>query len=114
MTDQATPAKVRLTDGLGPLPAGLLTVDSPPGIAHAGGMRRYEPIQALPDGEYPLYTLAALDAAVAAERERLRVLVQAVRDANRDAEDPDTFRLLKPGQERAWLALLAGLEGPNY
>lgn len=50
---------------------------------------------------------------VLAERERLRVLVQAVRDANRDAEDADTFRLLKPGQERAWMALLAGLEGPN-
>lgn len=56
---------------------------------------------------------AALDNAVAAERERLRALVEAVRDANRDAEDGDTFRLLKPGQERAWLALLAGLKGPN-
>ena len=50
---------------------------------------------------------------VAAERERIRALVQAVRDANRDAEDGGTFRLLKPGQERAWMALLAGLEGPN-
>jgi hypothetical protein len=50
---------------------------------------------------------------VAAERERIRALVQAVRDANRDAEDGETFRLLKPGQERAWMALLAGLDGPN-
>ena len=50
---------------------------------------------------------------VAAERERIRALVQAVRDANRDAEDGGTFRLLKPGQERAWMALLAGLDGPN-
>jgi hypothetical protein len=63
--------------------------------------------------ETPLVTLAQAEAMVAAERERLRVLVQAVRDANRDAEDADTFRLLKPGQERAWIALLAGLEGPN-
>jgi len=51
---------------------------------------------------------------LAAERERIRALVQAVRDANRDAEDGgETFRLLKPGQERAWMALLAGLDGPN-
>ena len=55
----------------------------------------------------------AYSAGMAAERERLRVLVEAVRDANCDAEDGDTFRLLKPGQERAWMALLAGLEWPN-
>lgn len=53
------------------------------------------------------------DFMVAAERERLRVLVEAVRDANRDEQDGDTFRLLNPGQEQAWLALLAGLKGPN-
>jgi len=57
---------------------------------------------------------ACWEAAAAAERERIRALVQAVRDANRDAEDGgETFRLLKPGQERAWMALLAGLDGPN-
>lgn len=56
---------------------------------------------------------ATIDAAVAKERERLRVLVEAIRDANCDAENVNTFRLLKPGQERAWLALMAGLEGPN-
>ena len=50
-------------------------------------------------------------AAVAKERERLRALVEVVRDANCDAEDVNTFRLLKPGQERAWLALMAGLNG---
>lgn len=55
----------------------------------------------------------AYAAGMADERERIRVLVQKVRDANRDAEDGDTFRLLKPGQERAWMALMAGLEGPN-
>jgi hypothetical protein len=51
--------------------------------------------------------------AVAAERERLRVLVEAVRDANCDAQSYGTFRFMTPGQERAWMALLAGLEGPN-
>lgn len=50
---------------------------------------------------------------VAAERERLRVLVEAVRTANGLAEDGGTFRLLTLGQERAWMALLSGLEGPN-
>ena len=59
-----------------------------------------------------VYLVDAL-AAVAAERDRIKALVEAVRDANRDAEDADMFRLLKPGQERAWAALLAGLEGPN-
>jgi hypothetical protein len=49
--------------------------------------------------------------AVAAERVRIGALVEAVRDANRDAEDGNTFRLLRPGQERAWMALLAGLNG---
>ena len=58
-------------------------------------------------------TVRYAEAQVAAERERLRALVHAVRDANRDAQDGATFRLLKPGQERAWMALLAGLEGPN-
>ncbi len=61
----------------------------------------------------PFWSTEQLDAVVAAERERLRVLVEAVRDANFDAEDGNTFQLLKPGQERAWLALLAGLKGPN-
>ena len=69
------------SEGLGPLPAGLLTVDSPPGIAHAGGMRRYEPIQALPDGEHLLYTLAALDAAVAADCERIKAALIGMDDA---------------------------------
>lgn len=54
-----------------------------------------------------------LRAAMVAERARLRQLVEAVRNANSDAEDGDTFRLLKPGQERAWMALLAGLEAPS-
>ena len=54
-----------------------------------------------------------LRAAMVTERARLRVLVEAVRDANREAEDADTFRLLKPGQERAWMALLAEVEAPN-
>jgi hypothetical protein len=46
-------------------------------------------------------------AKVAAERERLRGLIEAVRDANNDA----TFRLLTPDQERAWGALLAEFDG---
>ena len=55
--------------------------------------------------------LREIDAAVAAERERLRELVDAVRHANSDAqESSDTFRLMTPGQDRAWLALIAGME----
>lgn len=50
--------------------------------------------------------------AEAAERERIGALVEAVRDANRDAECGNTFRLLTPGQDRAWMALLDGLNGP--
>ena len=51
---------------------------------------------------------------VLAERERLRVLVQAVRDANAvEAHADYPFRVLTALQERAWMALLAGLEGPN-
>lgn len=42
------------------LPAGLLTVEHRPGIAYSGAMRRYEPIQSLPDGEHKLYTQATL------------------------------------------------------
>ena len=47
--------------------------------------------------------------AVLAERERFRAMVDAVRDANHDAEGAGTFRLLTPGQERAWLALMVAL-----
>lgn len=63
-------------------------------------------------GESIAHTVAALWRA-RTKIERLRKLVQAVRDANRDAQCDGTFRLLTPGQERAWVALMAGLEGPN-
>ncbi len=56
-----------------------------------------------------IYSRAEVDAIVAAERERLRRLVEAVRDANLGAGNGDTVRLLTPGQERAWVALMAGL-----
>lgn len=76
-----TPLALKSNEGLGPLPAGLLTVESRAGIAHAGGMRRYEPIQALPDGEHKLYTQGALDAAVAAERKGwAKVLAESCAD----------------------------------
>ena len=62
-------------------------------------------------GDLPERAAAALVAAVAAERERLRGLVEAVRDANAAAHPDDgTFRLQTPGQDRAWLVLLAALE----
>ena len=65
---------------------------------------------------YPLDDLfdqAAIDSAVAAERERLRGLVEAVRHANAESyPEADAFLLPTPGQSRAWLALLAGLEAP--
>ena len=57
------------------------------------------------------YAEAYANAKVAAERERLRVLVEAVRDANKDAQADDKWRPLTPGQERAWIALLAATEG---
>jgi hypothetical protein len=51
---------------------------------------------------------------VAAERERLRALVQAVRDANAaEAHGDYPFRVLTARQDRAWVELMAGLEGPN-
>ena len=50
---------------------------------------------------------------VAAERGRLRVLVEAVRDANDAAQGEDVFRLLMPRQERAWRALMDSLMTPN-
>ena len=46
---------------------------------------------------------------VLAERERLRVLVQAVRDANAAEAHADyPFRVLTERQENAWHALMAG------
>jgi hypothetical protein len=50
---------------------------------------------------------------LAEQRERLRGLVQAVRDANAAAGDPERFRLLTHAQQTAWLQLLAALDGPN-
>jgi hypothetical protein len=51
---------------------------------------------------------------VFAERERLRVLVQAVRDANAaEAHGDYPFRTLTERQEDAWRALMAGIEWPN-
>jgi predicted transcriptional regulator of viral defense system len=51
---------------------------------------------------------------VLAERERLRVLVQAVRDANAaEAHGDYPFRVLTARQENAWHALMAGLEEPS-
>ena len=47
---------------------------------------------------------------VAAERERLRALVQAVRDANAADSAP---RMLTARQEAAWVALMDGLDGSS-
>ena len=60
-----------------------------------------------------LFDQSAIDSALAAVRERLRALVEAVRDANAESyPDADAFLLPTPGQSRAWLALLAGFEAP--
>lgn len=56
---------------------------------------------------------AAMLGDVAAERDRLRELVQAVRDANAAAAEPERFHLLTHAQQAAWLRLLAALDGPN-
>jgi hypothetical protein len=62
----------------------------------------------------PLFRQASIDAAVDAVRERIALLVQAVRDANATEANGDyPFRLLTAAQERAWVALMAGLERPN-
>lgn len=60
-----------------------------------------------------MVTLEQAEAMVAAERERLRVLVQAVRDANHGAQGEYPFRLLTAQQDAAWRELLAALDGPN-
>ena len=57
---------------------------------------------------------AALLGDVAAERARIRALVDAVRDANACAQGDGVVSLLTEVQEAAWLALLAGVEGPNW
>jgi uncharacterized protein YukE len=49
----------------------------------------------------------------AGERERIRALVEAVRTENAAAQDDDDCVMYTPGLQRAWLALLAGLEGRN-
>ena len=55
-------------------------------------------------------TLARTNA-VAAERERWRVLVEALRDATAQAQaSPGAFGLLTYDQERAWLALIAEIK----
>ena len=53
---------------------------------------------------------AYADAKVAEERERLRAMVAAVRDANCEAQERGTFRLPTLAQDQAWLALLDALE----
>ncbi len=51
---------------------------------------------------------------VAAERDRIRALVEAVRDANAaEAHGDYPVRVLTAQQERAWVALMAALEGTN-
>ena len=76
------------------------------------------PVRALPERDedigftVPLFDQAAIDAAVAAEREWLRELVEAVRNANAMEGAADgTFRLPNAEQTRAWLALLSALYG---
>ena len=71
----------------------------------------------LPEGEAPsttrLVTLDQAEAMVAAERERIRLLVEAVRDANAASQDADDCLIYTPAVERAWVALLVGLDGPT-
>ena len=66
-----------------------------------------------PDDVTPHYTADQMHAyaaeQVAAERERLRALVEAVRDANAAAQGDDAFRLLTGRQQQAWDALMAAL-----
>ena len=66
-----------------------------------------------PETEWLLYGQKVAVAAQAAERLRISALVEAVREANYAAQYEGMFQLLRPEQERAWVALLAGLKGPN-
>lgn len=57
-----------------------------------------------------MVTLAQAEAMVAAERDRIRALVEAVRDANAaEAHGDYTFRVLTAQQERAWVELMDAL-----
>ena len=84
MTDQATPAKVRLTDGLGPLPE----------YAHEFRPRWFGDDGGFTGAQMRLY---ALDA-VAAERERWRDAVEALAHSWDDPAEAYGMRLaLKEG-----------------
>ena len=100
MTDNATPAKVRLNDELGPLPE----------YAHAFRPRWPGDEGGFVGAQMRLYAMEAIKA----QRERIRGLVEAVRKANAESQDADDCLIYTPAVQRAWIALMAGLEGPNY
>ena len=96
MSDDATPAKVRLTDGLGPAAWAVMAFGRVQKLAVRADVadelackwREQDPnADAL-----PLYGPAALDAAVAVERERWRELLEAraagCERAAENTEDP--------------------------
>jgi hypothetical protein len=61
-------------------------------------------------GEVEAAVWAAIDKAVAAERERLRLLVESVRDANAMASGAgDSFHLGTEAQRMAWVRLMDAL-----
>lgn len=107
MTDQATPAKVRLTDGLGPLPH----VPPPPfAVFDEFGRRADDRVHA--------YAIAYATAAVAIEQERWESAIGAEMPAdfkdwhqNAASERPDVaawvIRNLREREALAWS------EGPN-
>lgn len=106
MDNDSTPREVGLSEGLGPLLQVWANTEGVRFVSRSHGQCTTSTVSV--DS-----LLELMKTVRAAERERLRMLVEAVRTANGLAEDGDTFRLLNYGQERAWIALLAGLEGPN-
>jgi len=55
-----------------------------------------------------------LQSLLTTERQRIRGLVEAVRKANAESQDADDCLIYTPAVQRAWIALMAGLEGPNF
>jgi hypothetical protein len=104
MSDEANPSSHAdagrgLSEGLGPLVEAQMTEYMDGRHIKAG------------DARESLWEFAKL--VQAAERERIRALVEAVRDATAAAQDADDCVIWNQGLQDAWLALMHGLAGPS-
>jgi len=108
MTDDATPREVGSHAGLGLAPERDPLPHVPP-LPFAV----FDEFGRGADDRVHAYAIVHAAAAVAEERERIRALVEAVRDENAASQDADDCLIYTPALQRAWEALMAGLEGPN-